>query len=607
MSAGYTRIALDDLSSKSSLDEQHVQREEKDVVERTRTDPRKNVKFVTLVLGLVITCVFSASFLAGSKRHWTVKCPSRFCAIASQKRATLQMIIQTLSHVLGMLQVSTVVTLINRAARLYWKSNGITLDILQSWVSLSTRSISWGLPLGRVFLVLSFISLTTMPAAFWAGVITPVPSTFVTSDMLLIPGYHNTSYIREWPSSALAQPPLVSNEYGIFSYSVGSQMHAKLLYTAASSSTTDGRQRPHKKHDLSQFTYVGRSYGVGGSVGLEDKTVQNEWSHSYDYHETGLLTSVKCGYNARSNYQIRSTNNSAIYRTSGKLQRNDDTAPEDSIHLGLSSDSMVAIGVPPTPQDFRRILGFAAGKNYAYLNTLQCSFAFEPTLFHASVNLREKIITVAPLYPIRQFYPDSTNLTYTLLRQFAIIANLQTSTRVSALGEALSQSITNYVQNSRAHGNTHPAYSFKSATLSGVETALAAMADDMLVAYAGAQMYIQKDRKEVSITVTRTAFRFGEDMYIYIVCGVNLFVVCCVVVECVRTKNWKDLPELDYADTGAMIVASARTYDEDDDILKGRAADMGALQIRLAPGGRVLLERREEVQSLQEDVDIDAS
>ncbi|KAH7081253.1 hypothetical protein BKA63DRAFT_503455 [Paraphoma chrysanthemicola] len=447
-----------------------------------------------------------------------------------------------------------------------------------------------------------------MPAVFWAGAITPVPSTFVTPDTLSIPGYHNTSYIREWSPSESARAPSVSNENGIFSYAVGSQMHAELLHTAAMSSTTDGRQRPHKKHDLSQFTYVGRSYGVGASVGLGDKTIQNEWSHSYDYHETGLFTSVKCGYNARSDYQIRSTNNSAIYRASGKLQRNDDTAPEDSIHLGLSSDSIVAIGVPPTPQDFRRILGLTAGKDYAYLNTLQCAFTFEPTLFHASVNIREKTIAVAPLYPIRQFYPDSANLTYTLLRQFAIIANLQTSTRVSALGEALSQSITNYVQNSRAHGNTHPAYSFKAATLSGVETAFAAMADDMLVAYAGAQMYIQKDSKEVSISVTRTAFRFGDDMYIYLVFGVNLFVVLCVFAEWVRTKNWKDLPELNHLDTGAMIIAMAGKHDaEDVDVSKGSSANLGALQIRLAPGGTISLERCEEPHSPQKDVDIEAS
>ncbi|KAF2029179.1 hypothetical protein EK21DRAFT_13746, partial [Setomelanomma holmii] len=508
-------------------------------------------------MGLIITTVSSSVLLEADARKRTLGCPSRVCDFVKHDRATVQFVLQLLSNGLAMIQMSTLCSLINWATRAHWASNPASLSMTRFWNSLCLRYIDCRLPLRLLLPCLAFVVLTAMPVAIWVGAVTPIASAVISADTLSIPAYYNASQIRDWRIEGDEQPSIVSNEHGLFSYSVGIHMQASLMNSASSSSTTDGQTRRHRKYDTSRFEYIGRSYGVGATVGVEDKHLQNEWSQGYDYHETNFYTTVKCAYNASSDYQLHSTNDSTIYMASGNLPNSGNHGPEESAYLGLGPDAIVGIGVTGNDEDSRRILAFAAGKNYAYLNNIQCTFTFNPTLFRVVVDLRDNSVTVTPLYPIREFFLGAANLTHSLVRQFSIIAKLQTSLHVSALGNAFNQSITDYVQNSRAHGNRRPAYSFDAATLPGVETALLAMADDMLVAYSGAQMYIQQDSKQVSVTVSQTAYRIGAKTYIYLIGITNAIVILCFLAECIRTRNWKDLPALGYLDPAAMLVASA--------------------------------------------------
>ena len=61
----------------------------------------------------------------------------------------------------------------------------------------------------------------------------------------------------------------------------------------------------HTKFDNTKFRYVGRSYGVGSSVGLVD----TEWTDhdvnlGYSYQEQGYTSSAECIYNESSRWEI---------------------------------------------------------------------------------------------------------------------------------------------------------------------------------------------------------------------------------------------------------------------------------------------------------------
>ncbi|WP_206759296.1 hypothetical protein, partial [Acinetobacter baumannii] len=110
-------------------------------------------------------------------------------------------------------------------------------------------------------------------------------------------------------------------------------------------------------------------------------------------------------------------------------------------------DSIVSIGVGRNPEDPRRMLAIAAGKHYSNLNTTQCTFTFEPLLFKIDVGIRNRTVAVTPLHPVSEFYPGSANLTHTLMRQFELISNVQTTLYVSILGNAFNRSINDYIYN----------------------------------------------------------------------------------------------------------------------------------------------------------------
>jgi hypothetical protein len=73
--------------------------------------------------------------------------------------------------------------------------------------------------------------------------------------------------------------------------------------TMSSASTVGDQARNHSKIDKSGFAYVGRSYGVGASVGLELLSDGAENTLRYNYSEPGYLTTAKCIYNSTSAWE----------------------------------------------------------------------------------------------------------------------------------------------------------------------------------------------------------------------------------------------------------------------------------------------------------------
>ena len=361
--------------------------------------------------------------------------------------------------------------------------------------------------------------------------------------------------VKEWPSEIGRSGPLLRTTEGLFSFSPGVRMLGSLLASAASATTVDGGIRQHPKFDNTRYTYNGRSYGVGASVGLADGPItKNPLALSYVFQENGLRGDVECIYNSSTEFVIASESDPDIYPAHGNLP-DSGNSQEWSTYFGHSSDAIVAIGVTTNNETTKHILGIAAGTSYAALNATQCSVIFTPKIFNISVSLSDHSINVTETANGDDF-PASKNLTRTLIRQFELITNDQTSLYVSVIGDSFNSSIASY--NSSVASNASPDPSEASATLAGLTNSVTAMVDDLLIAYASAQLMIMNDSSLASTTVDVKAFSTGSGLYIYLTFAINALVVLVLAEEALRTRGWKDLLYFDYTDPRSLIIGASK-------------------------------------------------
>jgi len=83
------------------------------------------------------------------------------------------------------------------------------------------------------------------------------------------------------------------------------------------------------------------------------------------------------------------------------------------------------------------------------------------------------------------------------------------------------------------------------------------MADDMLVAYASAQLMVGNLSQQNSIQVEVEAVQFGARPLIITLLVLNLMLVAVVLGEVIRTAFWRRMPSFNYADLRHVIVAAS--------------------------------------------------
>ena len=248
---------------------------------------------------LTVTTAISTLVLIGCAQERTLS-PDAL-QFVTRNRATVQLVIQILSNILGLLCSTTVSVLISYGTRFNLGQRPVKLEVLTLWHDLCMRNLRWSHPwkfLGPLF---AFVVLSAAPSAIWAGALTPVVTSVYHTGTVLTPSYDKSNLILEYPSEIDSQGPTLRNTKGLFTYSVGVLMQGSLLASAASATPVDGSTRQHRKPDYSQYTYFGRSYGVAASAGLLDETISvDNTTVSYSYEERGYKTDIKCSYNASS-------------------------------------------------------------------------------------------------------------------------------------------------------------------------------------------------------------------------------------------------------------------------------------------------------------------
>jgi hypothetical protein len=504
--------------------------------------------------GLVFTTSLASLLLVADVYEW--RATGYFFTLANEHPATVALTVQLLAALFGLIHVAVVCRLINFALRLRLRRASVTLDVLRTWVDMSIPRVNWDLPLRFFFPVIMVVFLSLVPAALWAGSISPSVARTTTGGTLLVPSYEDVSLIKEYPMEIGKGGPSLRTHKGFFTYSVGVQHGGNLLSSAASASSIGGmRPLVHSKFDNTQISYSGRSYGVGASAGLTDLQIcMNDQAAGYTYQEEGYLTNVTCIYNATSDFKLSGPVNEWIYEASGNLPDSLES-PELSNYIGHDGKAIVAMGVSHSERSARRYVAIAAGSSYAFLDGTQCELEFTAMLFNVTVDLSNFNISVVPASAIADFNPQR-NLTRTLVRQFELMSNDLTNLYVSQLGDALNSSIAAYNM-SRASTLSDPLPE-NEATLAGLTNSITAMADDMLVAYGSAQLMVGKVFTQQNARVYIYALQFGQRMYIYAIFIFNLCILVAVAEEAWRTHGWRSLGRFNYLDPRDLIIAASR-------------------------------------------------
>ena len=321
---------------------------------------------------------------------------------------------------------------------------------------------------------------------------TPIPTThnWTQSVPLDLPQYTNRSY-NFWSKSLLnyvEANATVSNDKGQFSYLPLQDRLGYLLTDGSVASSVDWRPAQLTKNDNSNFTYIGRSYGVGSSVGLtDDDTAKKDRTVAYSYTEVGYHTSVECIRNASSGFKLIRLRN-AIDKPKWKIPASflaSGPGPNTTqslscangnlddcggvVTMGLSdSDDIVAaawwasfesglahLGLPKArnykgkarPVDSLAYTTITAGKHNQNLINVQCGIRMIPALFSVAVNVLERSIQAKLLSNTSQqdieptgFIADSASSI------LGVMTVVDTAVNTSIMGTMLTRNINNVKQ-----------------------------------------------------------------------------------------------------------------------------------------------------------------
>jgi hypothetical protein len=323
-----------------------------------------------------------------------------------------------------------------------------SLDTLRLWNIMLRQSLDLTLPIHLLAILLIFVGICIAPSALWAAAVTPISVSAIQSGEIFQPTYSDMTLLRQNWGNRLDLPS-IQNTKGTFAYNVGEFFLGSLLYSASTATTVDGSIRQHAKLDFSRFTYMGRSYGIGSSVGLlDDSILHNPLATQYQFQEEGYSPVVRCIYNASSAFFLADNTGLKMIYTAYRYLPNSNEGQEWASYAGFRMDAMVAIGVASSPTSVGRVVGIASGSQYSLLNNTQCTIDFQPKLFNVTVDIINHNITVTPLDTLANIedIEPSGFLTFIANWQFTPMSTDQTSFYSSLIGNSINASVTNYIR-----------------------------------------------------------------------------------------------------------------------------------------------------------------
>ncbi|KAI8653979.1 hypothetical protein NCS56_01353600 [Fusarium sp. Ph1] len=447
----------------------------------------------------VILCIMSSltisaliTWLSREKRFSDI----HHVNLIKQYRAYISIIVQVLSTVLSIGQTYVLGSLVafSTNAQLASSHKLPTLDKLKLRQAMVSKSPIWEWQTKKMSLI-SILWLLGMqiPAALWAGSITPILTKARHEALIPIPDY-SESTAKYWSTIC---PPATScdqllgsiSDRGTFSYVAWKTRTGLLLNAVSQASSRDSSTPQHQKLDATGFTYHGRSYGVGAAVGLVQPQLINDISgtiQNYSFYEHGYKCEVSCQYNKSSQLSwIKSdlvTTPGGIYAPQGFWVNGD---LPNGVWNGFPTWAVLtedfATALAAVNSQSRYMYGFLAGKAYMALNQTQCEAKFSPTRFKVDVDVSAKNISVVPAGKGLDIDP-SRALVNISFQGVGYLSQTLTTLYTSVLGDSFLRNIDNV----RARNNRTE--TVDQDVLNAVEEGLEVLIDNFLGSSGAAQV-----------------------------------------------------------------------------------------------------------------------
>ncbi|KAM0801212.1 hypothetical protein BDR22DRAFT_196650 [Usnea florida] len=510
---------------------------------------------------------------------------------------------QIIAGFLGFLWIYVAGAVFNLTTRLRLASpeRTPTLRSLNVWVACGIQRVDLSLPILYIGLTAAFVLAGQAIGSVWAGAITPVlsPKSLNGTDNITSPVFHSPWFTSQFADQGDAEGVddtvcQTSNKLAGFIPACPVPGLQNLILDSARSATTyNGLPRNHSKNDNPSWSYIGRSYGVGSSVGVALRPDSYDDLLSYSYYETGYDVESSCIYNTTSafdltlvyeNFQPANGSNVElnIYVASGFLPSS--YLDSDLVTFPLVQSNQTSEGLLTWAATSKNNLNYAsivAQGSYSSFNNIQCLFDFVLTNFSVTVNVTSSTIKVLPLNAIPSEslneFDSNDYLVGNVMASLGLLAQTAASTSFESLGENLydnwqtfNQSI-GFQSNLAGSNATQETYNTSAvsngndtAIFSAVQDSFNAMLDDILGGFGAAQLYWEGTTDSESETTTilplnsqYLSIRLGQDGYIFATLAINLVILIIAIEEAIRTRNWKGLPLLDYLNLTSMVVASS--------------------------------------------------
>ena len=507
-------------------------------------------------------------------------------------QATVQIVVQIVSNLLAALQVSSICTTFNLSTRFRFFRVSTSLNDLSFWTALSTNRVDPNLPPFYFAVAIICAAATLIPGALWAGAVSPL---FVLKIQelgdLTLPAFTERTRLN-WDSQFQVRGPrvwnindnctVINDARGLVPSCPVPTLQGLLLLSASSATSLDGLPRRHSKLDTTKWEYIGRSFGIGSSVGQLNERIFDDRLLRYNYIEYGYNARVSCIQNTTSDFYFRLIEHAEQIISASEYQSThhpelqfDTSLPPTWSQLstyfaeGYLPESIM--GVPELypviswHQEYdniaawatsvnhdRNIIAVAAGtKLYQELNQTQCEVFFAPMAFNVSVNRLQHSIVVEAQDSFEPQDIDTTgHLQANVMHSINLLARMSPSLYVSVLGETLSRNVERMRKQK-------PYLNQTAAVLSAAEESFTAIIDDVLVAYGASQISNSHDTTVSAARGVVQAVQIGQPLYRHLMFTLNSLIIFVVVFEAAHTRCWNRLMKFNYLDIKGVVIASS--------------------------------------------------
>ena len=268
------------------------------------------------IIALLITTILATISLSTRNALYT----GSALDLVQHNRINVQVIVQIVSYTAAFLQLFILRKLFSFSFRLQIRKATMYLEKLSLYTAIANSQVDINLNLQNLLICLLIAFLAIIPGALWTGALTPilVPKQLEIGN-ISVPRF-TVSSAHVWNSEfEIRQPNMslwnlinncqqVQDQRGYVPSCPVPALQPLLLLSARTATTIDGSPRRHAKFDNSDWTYEGRSYGVGSSVALASPQLSTSTTvngtQKYHYLEDGYLSNVTCIKNNTSAFAI---------------------------------------------------------------------------------------------------------------------------------------------------------------------------------------------------------------------------------------------------------------------------------------------------------------